>query len=389
MISNRNVECVHKANERIYLSPPDVGPLEAEAVSRAVLSGWVAPLGPEVEEFDREIADLAGRSHGVSLASGTAGLHLSLLALGVKPGEIVLCPTLTFVATVNAIAYTGAVPVLVDSDFETGNISPSLLREAIQELLLEGKKVAGVVAVDFLGKCADYDGLLAVTSQHGMFLLADSAESVGSTYQGTPAGKFGAAAVFSFNGNKLITTSGGGAVVSDDESLIGKIRFLARQARDDAVHYEHSQLGFNYRLSNVLAALGRVQLSRLDSLVVNRRRIRRRYVELFANAEHISVLGHRGEEDNCWLTSIIVDPLQTGWGPLDLLAHLEADNIESRPLWKPMHLQPLYREVRTFLDGSAEAVFARGLALPSGSSMDEAQWARVEASIRLFLGLGR
>ena len=380
---------MHKTSERIYLSPPDVGPLEAEAVSRAVLSGWVAPLGPEVEEFDREIAKLAERSHGVSLASGTAGLHLSLLALGVKPGDIVLCPTLTFVATVNAIRYTGAVPVLVDSDFETGNVSPSLLHEAIQALLLEGKKVAGVVVVDFLGKCADYDGLLTVTSQHGIFLLSDSAESVGSTYQGTPAGKCGDAAVFSFNGNKLITTSGGGAVVSDDEDLIGKIRFLARQARDHAVHYEHSQLGFNYRMSNVLAALGRVQLARLDSLVMKRRRVRRRYVELFADADHVLVLGDRGEEDNCWLTSIIVDPSQTGWGPLDLLAHLEADNIESRPLWKPMHLQPLYREARTFLDGSAEELFARGLALPSGSSMEDVQWSRIEASIRAFLALGR
>lgn len=374
--------------ERLYLSPPDTGPREADAASRAILSGWVAPSGPEVDEFDRELANLAGRAYGVSLSSGTAALHLSLLSLGVRPGQFVICPTLTFVATANAIRYVGADPVFVDCDRETGNISPSLVVEAVKSLLLEGKEVAGVIAMDFLGKCADYEALLAVTSEFGIFLLADAAESVGSSYRGAPSGKAGNAAIFSFNGNKIVTTSGGGAVVSDDKHLIGRVRFLANQAKDNALHYQHSQLGYNYRMSNVLAAIGRVQIDRLNGFVLKRREIRRRYLELFAEVVGVSVMGAAGgNEDNCWLTAIIVDPVRVGWAPRELHGHLAAANIESRPLWKPMHLQPLYRDAHTFLNGAAEEIFERGLALPSGSSMDESQWRRVEQSIRSFLGV--
>lgn len=373
------------SQQRVFLSPPFIGEDEKTAVMAALDGGWVAPAGPDLQAFEEKVAERAGRSFGVGLSSGTAALHLSLLALGVQPGDTVLCPTMTFVATANAIRYVGAVPVFIDSDVTTGNMSPYLLEKALREVYSSGSTVAGVIAVDFLGKCADYGPISELCKEYGVFLLADSAESIGATSQGRPAGSFGDVAVFSFNGNKIITTSSGGMVVTDDCSIAQKVRFFSTQAREPAVHYEHIEMGYNYRLSNILAALGRAQLEKLDHFVALRKNIRARYRALIADVDGVEIFGAPDCEDNCWLTSVIVDPVTAGWVASSLQQHLEEDEIESRPLWKPMHLQPLYQSCQAFLDGSSEKLFAQGLALPSGVGLSDSQWARIHDSFIRFV----
>lgn len=372
-------------HQRVFLSPPFIGDEEKKAVMAALGGGWVAPAGPDLQAFEVEVAERAGCSFGVGVSSGTAALHLSLLALGVQPGDIVVCPTMTFVATANAIRYVGAEPVFIDSDLGTGNMSPELLEKALRQIYSSGSKVAGVIAVDFLGKCADYEPISTLCQQYGVFLLADSAESIGATYQGRPAGSFGDVVVFSFNGNKIITTSSGGMVVTDDDAIAQKVRFLSTQAREPAVHYEHLEVGFNYRLSNILSALGRAQLQKLDSFVAQRRDIRHRYRTLFANADGVEIFGAPDSGDNFWLTSVIVDPDVAGWAASSLQQHLEEDGIESRPLWKPMHLQPLYESCQAFVDGSSEKLFTQGLALPSGAGLSDSQWTRINDSMTRFV----
>jgi dTDP-4-amino-4,6-dideoxygalactose transaminase len=371
--------------QRIFLSPPFIGDEEKSAVMAALDGGWVAPTGPDLEAFEKEVAERAGRSFGVGVSSGTAALHLSLLALGVRPGDIVVCPTMTFVATANAIRYVGAEPVFIDSDLATGNMSPDLLEQALREIFSSGSTVAGVIAVDFLGKCADYESISQLCQRYGLFLLADSAESIGATYQGQPAGSFGDVAVFSFNGNKIITTSSGGMVVTDDGGIAEKVRFLSTQAREPAIHYEHLEVGYNYRLSNILSALGRAQLEKLDYFVAQRKDVRHRYQALFADIDGVEIFGAPDTEDNFWLTSVIVNPDSAGWTAESLQQHLEEDGIESRPLWKPMHLQPLYQSCQAFIDGSSEELFTQGLALPSGVGLSDSQWTRIHDSIARFL----
>lgn len=372
-------------NEKIYLSPPFVGREEKAAVLAALEAGWVAPAGPDLEAFEREVADAAGRGFGVGVASGTAALHLSLISLGVKPGDVVLCPTMTFVATANAIRYLGAEPVFVDSDSFSGNVSTALLEQAILHLRSVGANLRGVIAVDFLGKCANYGEIVRLCDDFNLFLLSDSAESIGASCDGRPAGSFGEMAIFSFNGNKIITTSGGGMVVTDDQGLADRVRFLSTQAREAGIHYEHRELGYNYRLSNILAALGRVQLEKLSDFKEKRRETRLRYRALFKGVEGVVVFGEPDERDNFWLTSIVVEEQSAGWKARDLQEHLESNQIESRPLWKPMHLQPLYRSCLAFIDGSSEQLFGSGLALPSGTGLDDGQWERIQQSISTFL----
>ena len=372
---------------RIHLSSPDVTGLEEEYVIEAIRSGWVAPLGPHVDRFEAELTERLGVSHGVALSSGTAALHLALVSWGIGPGDFIPTSSMTFAASANAISYTGATPVFVDSDPATGNVDVSLLDRAITELRSDGKSVPAVLPIDLLGKCADHTAIAEVARSHGVKVLADAAESLGARHGGTPAGAFGDAAIVSFNGNKVMTTSSGGMLLTDDQALAGHVRFLSTQAREPEVHYEHKEVGYNYRMSNVLAALGLAQLARLDEMIDRRRAHRERYAELFEPAPGVTVFGRDGDEDdNCWLTAILVDETVAGWSPDDLRAALEHDDIESRPLWKPMHLQPVYSDRPSYITGASESLFRRGLTLPSGSSLTDQDMDRVTASIQAFLG---
>jgi dTDP-4-amino-4,6-dideoxygalactose transaminase len=373
-------------SERVYMSSPDVTQLEEDAVVAAMRSGWIAPLGPDVDAFERELAQRLGVAHAVALSSGTAALHLALLTLGVGRGDVVVTSTMTFAATANAIVYTGAEPYFVDADPATGNMDPALLREALTALRDAGERVAAVVPVDLLGKAVDYTRILAVAEEFGVPVVADAAESLGATHRGRPAGSFGRASIVSFNGNKIMTTSGGGMLLTDDADLAQRVRYLATQARQPVVHYEHTDIGYNYRMSNLLAALGRAQLSRLDEMIARRREMRELYKQLFAPVAGVEVFGAAGDdEDNVWLTSILVDSAVTGWEPSQLAAALAEDDIESRPLWKPMHLQPVFAGARGIITGASESLFTRGLTLPSGSALTQAQRERVVAGTRKFL----
>jgi dTDP-4-amino-4,6-dideoxygalactose transaminase len=294
---------------RIYLSPPDVGLEEQDAVLRALKSGWIAPLGPEVDAFEAELATATGRGYAVALSSGTAALHLGLLNLGVGPGDVVVTATMTFAATANAVVYTGARPVFVDCD-ETGSISPELLGEAIDDQRARGAVVKAVLPVDLLGKPVDYAAIDKVAVSRGIPVLSDAAESLGARREGRPAGTLGTAAALSFNGNKVMTTSGGGALLTDDPDMAARARYLATQAREPVLHYEHTEIGYNYRLSNLLAALGRAQLSRLTSMIERRRELRLAYRALFADVSGVEVFGGPDgsdadgpNRDNFWLTS--------------------------------------------------------------------------------------
>ena len=368
--------------KRIYLSPPDVGPVDRELLLDALDSGWAAPLGPHVDEFEREIASTAGVPHAVALSSGTAALHLSLATLGIGAGDVVLTSTFTFAATANAIAYVGAAPVFIDASAETWTIDPDLLEEELTTRARTGRRPAAVLAVDLYGQCCDYDRITALCERHGVPLIEDAAEALGSSYRGRPAGGFGACAIFSFNGNKIITTSGGGMLVSHSRAIAERARHLATQARDPAPHYEHSEIGFNYRLSNLLAALGRGQLTRLAAKVERRRAIRRAYIDALGGYPGIGFLPEAGYgRANAWLTCITVDPEQFGATRDDIRLHLEARNIESRPVWKPMHLQPVFRTAPVRGGDVSRRLFERGLCLPSGSGMTARQQALVIETI--------
>ncbi len=365
-------------SERIYLSPPDMTKKEREALLAAFDSNWIAPLGPEVDAFERELAARAGVDAAAALSSGTAALHLALVLLDVGPGDEVWTATMTFAATANAIRYVGATPVFIDSEPETWNLDPARLREALREASRRGALPKALIAVDLYGQCADYDAILAACDEHGVVVIEDAAEALGATYRERPAGSFGAVGVFSFNGNKVITTSGGGALVSNDDMLVERARHLASQARQPVAHYEHEEVGYNYRLSNLLAALGRAQLSRLDALIDTRRKINQRYRRAFEEIDGITFLSETpGRRSNCWLTCILLDESRLGATPDQVRRHLEAQNIEARPVWKPMHLQPAYRDCRGVGGEVAEGLFRRGLCLPSGSTLSTEMQQRV------------
>lgn len=367
---------------KILLSSPDVGDLEHEYVLAALRSGWVAPAGPDLAAFEQEVAARVGVTHAVGLSSGTAALHLALVSWGVGPGDVVPVSTLTFAATVNAIRYVGAEPHFVDCDPVSGNMSPTLLGRALQELREAGASVPAVVPVDMLGKCVDYDTIGEIAAEYGVRVLADAAESFGATWRGEPAGSFGHASVLSFNGNKIMTTSGGGMLLTDDQGLADHVRKLSTQAREPVPHYEHTEIGYNYRLSNILAALGRGQLTRLDEMVKRRRGWRDRYRVALGGCPGVRILGGEDDsEDNCWLTAIVVDPDVSAWTAGELGAAMTAAGIETRPIWKPMHLQPVSRGLGGTLNGAAELVFAQGLTLPSGSALSDEQFGRIESTL--------
>jgi dTDP-4-amino-4,6-dideoxygalactose transaminase len=371
---------------RILLSSPDVGPREEELVVEAIRSGWIAPLGPMVDAFEEAIAARCGRAHAVALSSGTAALHLGLLELGAKPGTVVIVPTMTFAATANAVVYTGATPFFVDCEQETGNLDPDLLEQALKQLDADGATVAAVVPVDLLGRCADYTRLLPICERFGVPVISDAAESLGASHAGRPAGSFGRMAAVSFNGNKIMTTSGGGMLLTDDADVAARARYLSTQARQPAVHYEHTEVGYNYRLSNVLAALGLGQLERLDEMIGRRRALRQAYAEQFSGRPGVRVFQRSGDEaDNCWLTAVLADPAEAGWSADDLRAALDAADIESRPLWKPMHQQPVFAGAPSLLSGASDRLFATGLTLPSGSSLTVDESHRVLTTVDAFL----
>ena len=374
-------------SERIFMSSPDVGALEESYVVAAIRSGWIAPLGPDVDAFERELASRVGVEHAIALSSGTAALHLGLLGLGVGPGDVVLTSTMTFAATANAIVYTGAQPFFIDCELATGNMDPALLVQAIEQLAAAGERVAAIVPVDLLGKTVNYTDICAVADRHGVPVLADAAESLGATHRGKAAGSFGRASVVSFNGNKIMTTSGGGMLLTDDADLAAQTRYLATQARQPVTHYEHTDIGYNYRLSNLLAALGRAQLTRLDEMIGRRRRMRDTYRELVKDVPGVEIFGGDGDlEDNVWLTSIVVDSSVTGWSPAQLSMELMHDNIESRPLWKPMHLQPVFASARSLINGNSEQLFRTGITLPSGSALNDSEINRILGRLSAMVG---
>lgn len=366
---------------RIHLSPPDTRPDNRTALLRALDSGWIAPLGPDVDAFEEELAAVSGRIHGVALSSGTAALHLALLINGVGPGDRVLVSTLTFSATVNAICYVGAEPVFIDSDRKSWNMDPTLLEVALGE-----GKYAACLPVDIYGQCADYASIVPMCQDRGIPVIEDAAEALGARYKGQPAGSFGGMAALSFNGNKIITTSGGGALVTDDGDWAERARFLATQARDPAAHYEHSEIGYNYRMSNLLAALGRSQLADLDRRVEARRSHNAAYRQALEDLPGVEFMPQApGSHSTFWLTCLTIDPGEAGTDREEVRLHLESLDIESRPAWKPMHLQPVFQGFRTYGGDVAAHIFAHGLCLPSGSSLGEDDRQRVIEGVRSVL----
>jgi dTDP-4-amino-4,6-dideoxygalactose transaminase len=372
---------------RIYLSPPHMSGEERELLLAAFDSNWIAPLGPHVDAFEREFAEKIGLPEAVALSSGTAALHLSLIMLGVKSGDEVLTSSLTFAATANAITYVGAKPVFIDSDRRSWNMDPLLLSEEIESSLQRGARPKAVIAVDLYGQCADYEPIQEICRRHDIPLIEDAAEALGAEYHGRPAGTFGEIACFSFNGNKIITTSGGGMLVAQRKEFVQKARYLSTQARDPAPHYEHSQIGYNYRMSNLLAAVGRGQLRILQQKVRQRRANFEFYRQALSDLPGIEFMPEL--PDTCctrWLTCITVDPDKFGADREQIRLALESENIESRPLWKPMHLQPVFKQCRTRGGDVSADLFNRGLCLPSGNDLNENDLKRIVELVRAVSG---
>jgi dTDP-4-amino-4,6-dideoxygalactose transaminase len=366
---------------RIYLSPPDVGDAERVALLRAFDSNWITTLGPEVDAFEGEVAQFVGAPAAVALSSGTAALHLALLLHGVGPGDEVWVSTFTFIAPASAVRYVGAELRFVDSERETWNIDPDVLEAALQDAARTGRLPKALIAVDLYGQCAQLDRIAEVCQRFDVVLIEDAAEALGATWQGRHAGTWGRLGVYSFNGNKITTTSGGGMLVGDQD-LVDRARYLAQQARQPVLHYEHTEVGYNYRLSNLLAAVGRAQLARLPDMIRRRQEIHDRYVAHLDGVEGVTFMPFdRHGEPNAWITVMLLanDSRST---PQDLCSRLNEVDIEARPAWKPMHLQPVFSDVPTFGGAVSEDLFARGVCLPSGSALTDGQVDQVVAAIR-------
>jgi dTDP-4-amino-4,6-dideoxygalactose transaminase len=368
---------------RIYLSPPDVGDVERKLLLEAFDSNWVAPAGPDLDAFEAQLAELVGVRHAVALSSGTAALHLALVAAGVRRGDTVLVPSFTFAASANAVMYLGARPVFLDSTPESWNVDPALVAEELRARATRGRLPRAVIAVDMYGQCADYDPLLAACDRYGVALIEDAAEALGASYRGRPAGSFGLAGVLSFNGYKIITTGGGGMLLTDDDRVAARTRHLATQAREPVAHYEHRTVGYNYRLSNLLAAVGRGQLQRLGCLIAARRETAHYYRAALGDLPGLSFMPVAGYGlPNWWLTCLLIDPGPFGADRDEVLAHLARHNIEARPAWKPMHLQPAFQDC-AIRGGTVSAdLFRRGLCLPSGSALTGRERERVVNAVR-------
>ena len=368
---------------RLYLSPPHMSGREMHYIQEVFDSNWIAPLGPNVDAFEQEFAAKVSAKHALALSAGTAAIHLALIHLGVGPGDEVIVSTLTFAASANPVVYLGARPVFIDSEKTSWNMDPALLAETLARKARLGKLPKAVILVHLYGQTANIDAILETCNRYGVPLIEDAAEALGASYQGRSPGVFGRAGVFSFNGNKIITTSGGGMLVSDDADLIAHARKLATQARDPAPHYQHSEIGYNYRLSNVLAGIGRAQLQALDDRVRRKREIFAIYQQLLGALPGIDFMPEAPwGRHNRWLTTITVDPDRFGANREDIRLALEAENIESRPLWKPMHLQPVFAGCEAIGGHVAETLFDEGLCLPSGTAMTAADLQRVAFAIQ-------
>lgn len=368
---------------RIYLSPPDISTRDHAAVDAVLTSNWVAPVGPDLEAFESAVAELAERQYAVALNSGTAALHLALQLLNVQPGDSVICPTLTFAASANPICYCGADPIFVDSEPRTWNMDPVLLELELGERAASGELPKAVIVVHLYGQCADMDPILAVCERYGIPVVEDAAEALGASYKGRPAGGMGAFSFFSFNGNKIITTSGGGMLLADKGSWIDRARFLATQAREPVAHYEHRELGYNYRLSNVLAGLGLSQLDDLSRRIAAKRAHFEAYRAALGELPGVRFMPIEDPDAaNYWLTCMTIDPVDGGSSRDAVIAALEAADVEARPLWKPLHMQPVFQDCASIGGECAEGLFATGLCLPSGSALSVADRSKVIEGVR-------
>jgi pyridoxal phosphate-dependent aminotransferase EpsN len=368
--------------KRIYLSPPHMSGNELAHIHDAFDTNWIAPLGPHVDAFERELAAHVGVNGAAAVSSGTAAIHLALRLLNVHDGDKVFCSTLTFVASANPIIYERAEPVFIDSEPETWNMSPQALEQALSDAAKEENLPKAVIVVHLYGQSAKMDEIVALCNHYQVPLIEDAAESLGSTYKGRASGSFGRFGIYSFNGNKIITTSSGGMLVSGDVESLKDARFLATQARDQALHYQHSQMGYNYRMSNVLAGIGRAQLEVLEQRVQARRTLFKRYEQLLSHLPGIHFMPElEGTRSNRWLTALTLDEKEAGISVANLLGALAEENIEARPVWKPLHLQPLFNGVKYYphsdKENISEKLFSTGLCLPSGSQMSLDEQMRV------------
>lgn len=371
-------------NDKIWLSSPHMGGNELKYIQEAFDTNWVAPLGPNVDNFEMAIGHYLGNNVQIAaLSSGTAALHLALIECGVGYGDEVICQSMTFSASANPIAYQGAIPVFVDSEIETWNMCPKYLRVAIEDRVLKGKRPKAIIVVHLYGMPAKMDEILHVANEYDIPVIEDAAEALGSTYNGRPCGTFGRFGILSFNGNKIITTSGGGALVCHSVEEKSKAVFLATQARDHAPHYQHSHIGYNYRMSNISAGIGRGQMEVLDSRVKARRAMNDFYTDLFFNHDGITLLKEPNANfrSNHWLSAAILHPTKVEFKAEDISRVLSQGNIESRPLWKPMHMQPIFAESPYYGGNVSEELFANGICLPSGSNLDDADRNRIKDAI--------
>lgn len=367
------------SSKRIYLSSPHMSGGEQRYIDEAFHQNWIAPLGPNVDGFEKTVADYCGMKDAAALSSGTAAIHLALIILGVKAGDEVIASSFTFSGTINPIAYQGAIPVFVDSEAGTWNMDPALLEEAIKDRLSKGKKVKAIIPVHLYGMPANMEAILSIAEKYNIPVVEDAAEALGSRYKEQKAGSFGKISILSFNGNKILSTSGGGALLSDDPEITRTARFLATQARDSAPYYLHTEIGYNYRMSNIVAGIGRGQMEVIDQRVKQRRDNHFFYREHLEQVRGIEFLTEPGEAyySNHWLTTILLDPEKAGINNSQLMEELEKHNIESRHLWNPMHLQPVFSSYPAYVNGTSERLFQQGLCLPSGSNMTDEDRARV------------
>tara|TARA_R100000935_G_scaffold198_1_gene562 strand:+ start:16484 stop:17614 length:1131 start_codon:yes stop_codon:yes gene_type:complete len=375
-------------SSKIYLSSPHMGGTEQNYVNEAFDTNWIAPLGPNVTGFETALESYLGKGNNVAaLSSGTAAIHLALVLLGVTRGDEVLCQTFTFSASANPIVYQGATPIFIDSEPDTWNMCPDHLEEAIKDRIAKGKKPKAIIAVHLYGMPCKIEAITAVAQKYEIPVVEDSAEALGSTYKGQKCGTFGTIGILSFNGNKIITTSGGGALVSNSPEIKEKAVFLATQARDEAPHYQHSEIGFNYRLSNICAGIGRGQMEVVDSHVTLRREMHQFYKELFNKREGVTVFEEPSPDyfSNHWLSCITINAAKTGFTPQEVVSALAKDTIESRPLWKPMHLQPVFKDAPYYGATVAESLFNTGLCLPSGSNLSGIERQRINKALKPFL----
>lgn len=375
--------------EKIWLSSPHMGGSEQKYVQEAFDTNWVAPLGPNVNGFEKDLEEYVGENSKVAcLASGTSALHLALILAGVRNGDEVLCQSMTFSASANPIIYQGAMPVFVDSEEDTWNMCPKALEEAIKEGVTKGKKPKAIIVVHLYGMPAKMDEIVALSKKYEIVLIEDAAEALGSTYKGQKCGTFGDFGILSFNGNKIITTSGGGALVCKNEEDKQKAIFLATQARDNAPHYQHSHIGYNYRMSNIVAGIGRGQMEVLDKHVNLRRANNLFYQKVFKDIDGIRVLTEPTSEyfSNHWLSAVVIEESITGFSREELRLALEKENIESRPLWKPMHLQPIFKDCKYYGTNVSEKLFEDGLCLPSGSNLSDEDRVRIKEVILKKIG---